>query len=597
LTSLRALLTVVLLALVPGSSRAADPTRSPSERLHRLTRVYLDGLFAAKPHLASYMGDHRFDTKVQDLSPRAVAARLAELEGQRKALARLGTDGLSPEERVDAAVLADGIALELVELADVKEWTWNPRLVDDFTHYDPREVVAARLADLVHGSGPERQRLAAATAQLKALPRYLDQRRRAFGAVSRVHLDQAVKDNVGRIKFFETELAELTGKDPAAERARATAIEALRTYQTFLEKELPARATHDWRLGAALYAKKFPHALQTDLSAEEVKRRANESFRAARAGLWELARRLHGSLFAGEAAPPADAPPEVQAKEIARVRDALAKDHPAKDALVSASAAKLDGLRAFVEAKGLLALPPADTLAVLPMPEFKRGGTGAEYLAPGMLDREVTWRGTYYVDPVDPTWPPEKIESYLRANNDYEVTLTAAHEAIPGHHTQAWWARRDLNPLRATLWSGSYAEGWAVYATSLLVREGLGGELNDRYAFLELRGRMIVATNALLDVNLQSGTMTDEEALRFMIEEGFQEKAQAERKLLRAKLDSTQLPQYFLGNAEIEALEKEVRAKGAFDQRRFDEALVGHGTVAVKHLRPLVLAASGASRG
>ncbi len=594
---MRAILPIAALAfLLPTVPRAADPTRSPSERLRRLTRVYLDGLFAAKPHLASYMGDHRFDARVQDLSPRAVTSRVRELEAQRKALGRVERDRLSPDERVDAAVLADGIALELVELRDIREWTWNPRLVDNFTHYDPREVVAGRLADLVHGSGPEGSRIAAATAQLLALPRYLTQRRRAFGAVSRVHLDQAVKDNAGRIRFFETELAELTGKDAAAEKARAAAIEALRAYQTFLEKELPARATRDWRLGPELYRKKFPHALQTDLAPEEVRRRAEEAFRGARARLYEAARGLHRKLFAGETAPPADAPPEVQAKVIARVRDEISKDHPAPGALVSASAAKLDGLRALVKERKLIDLPPADTLQVLPMPEFKRGGVGAEYLAPGMLDRDVTWKGTYYVDPVDPSWTPEKVESYLRANNDYDVTLIAAHEAIPGHHTQAWWARRDLSALRATLWSGSFAEGWAVYATNLLVREGLGGERNDRYAFLDLRNRMIVAANAVLDVALQGGSMTDEEALRFMVDEGFQEKALAERKLLRAKLDSTQLPQYFLGTTEIESLEREARARGSFDQRRFDEELVGHGTIAVKHLRPLVLAAE-AARG
>src|SRR4051812_7553003 len=30
---------------------------------------YLDGLFRAKPHLATFMGDHRFDDKLPDLSP------------------------------------------------------------------------------------------------------------------------------------------------------------------------------------------------------------------------------------------------------------------------------------------------------------------------------------------------------------------------------------------------------------------------------------------------------------------------------------------------------------------------------------------------
>jgi uncharacterized protein (DUF885 family) len=84
--------------------------------------------------------------------------------------------------------------------------------------------------------------------------------------------------------------------------------------------------------------------------------------------------------------------------------------------------------------------------------------------------------------------------------------------------------------------------------------------------------------------------MTDNEALRFMIEDGFQERAQAEKKLTRAKLDSTQLCQYFLGWAEIVRLERDMRMKGSFDQRAFDDALLSHGTLAVKHLREYVLA-------
>jgi hypothetical protein len=96
---------------------------------------------------------------------------------------------------------------------------------------------------------------------------------------------------------------------------------------------------------------------------------------------------------------------------------------------------------------------------------------------------------------------------------------------------------------------------------------------------------MIVAANALLDIKLQSGEMNDAEALRFMEEDGFQEKALAERKLLRAKLESTQLCQYFLGLNEIRALEKDVKAKGKFEQRAFNEELIGHGTVPVKIVR------------
>jgi len=85
--------------------------------------------------------------------------------------------------------------------------------------------------------------------------------------------------------------------------------------------------------------------------------------------------------------------------------------------------------------------------------------------------------------------------------------------------------------------------------------------------------------------------MTDTEALRFMIEDGYQEKASAEKKLIRAKFDSTQLAQYFLGWDAIRELEREYRAKvgRAFSQRTFNEALVGHGSVGVKYLRRFLL--------
>lgn len=585
----RILLLASLVAAPLAPPRAADVTGAPSERLRRLTRVYLDGLFRAKPHLASHLGDRRFDALVQDLSPRALAARERDLVGQQRALSRLERDGLLPEERVDVAILADGIALELIELREIRPWTWNPRLEDGFVHFDPREMVGSRLADLVHGTAPEGERLRAATAQLRALPRHLAQRRAAFGAVSRVHLDEAVKESAGLVEFLAGELAELTRKDPAAERARGAAIEAVRGHGRFLEAELPRRATRDWRLGPALYRRKFPRALQTDVAPEELERRALESLRATRAELFEVARRLHASFWPGEPAPPADAPLADRARAIARVHDEIAKTHAPPDGLVASTAAKLDGLRAFVEQERLVGLPPADTLRVEPMPLFKRGGNGAEYLAPGLLAAGRGWRGTYFVDPPDPAWPPEKVEGYLRSWNEVALSLTAAHEAYPGHHTQAWWALRDPSPLRAALWSGPFAEGWAVYATTLLVRRGYGGERNDVFRFADLRGQLVVAANAIVDVRLQGGDMSDAQALRFLIEESLQDPVQAERKLLRAKLDSTQLCQYFLGVEGIRALEAEARARGAFDQRAFDEALVGHGTVAVKHLRPFVL--------
>ena len=304
-------------------------------------------------------------------------------------------------------------------------------------------------------------------------------------------------------------------------------------------------ADGDWRLGAALYGKKFPLALQTKLSPAELLPRARAAFAAARAQLYVVCKKLWSQLWPKEPLPPE------QQKVIQRVVDELSKDHPKPDDLVAAHARNLDALRAFIEKHDLLALPPRDTLRVEPMPAFKRGAVAAEYLAPGVLLRNPKWHATYYVDPIDPTWPPDKVESYLRGQNDYQVQLVAAHEAYPGHHTQYFYSKRNLNPLRAVLWNGPMVEGWAVYGEGLMVKLGWGGDRNDRFRVYNLRGHMISSSNTILDIELQSGHMSDDEAVRFMVDEGFQPRAQAEKKLKRAKLDSTQLCQYFLGLDEI----------------------------------------------
>src|SRR5260370_34271474 len=109
-------------------------------------------------------------------------------------------------------------------------------------------MIAARLSDLGHGSyAPEPVRRKNATAQLKALPRFLSEEKKALQRFSATHLQQAIKENQGRIGFFESELKPFTQSDPSAEKARQAAEPALRDFETFLQTTLATRATRDVR--------------------------------------------------------------------------------------------------------------------------------------------------------------------------------------------------------------------------------------------------------------------------------------------------------------------------------------------------------------
>src|SRR4029453_8425120 len=139
-----------------------------------LSQQYLDGLFRARPHLATYMGVHTEDGRLMDLDPPAITQRIRQLHALPAQVKGPDLPKAAPDDRADARILADGIALELLYLEDIRDWTWDPRLDDSFPFYDPREYVASRLGDLIHGSfAPEAQRAKSVAAQLQALPPHL----------------------------------------------------------------------------------------------------------------------------------------------------------------------------------------------------------------------------------------------------------------------------------------------------------------------------------------------------------------------------------------------------------------------------------------
>ena len=314
--------TVPLLATVLA---AGSPVQTLSSR-------YLDGLFHARPHLATYMGVHTQDGRMMDLDPPAITQRIRELNALAAQVKALDVGKLSTDDKADARILADGIALELLYLTDIREWASDPRLEDSFPFYDPREYVASRLGELIHGTfAPESQRAKWVAAQLKALPHHLSMKQSSLVTPEPVRLAQAVKDNAGRITFFNTELKTFTAKYPDAEKARVEAVKALEGYQQFLSSFPAAKATHDWRLGKELYDRKFPLALQTDMTPAQLQKAAEEAFEAERGKLYAIARGLSAELLPKEAAPAENAPRPAQAQVIRRVLEELSRNHPPAD--------------------------------------------------------------------------------------------------------------------------------------------------------------------------------------------------------------------------------------------------------------------------
>jgi uncharacterized protein (DUF885 family) len=355
---------------------------------------------------------------------------------------------------------------------------------------------------------------------------------------------------------------------------------------------LSTRNTYDWRLGRTLYAKKFQYSLEIGIEPENVLQQAERDLTAVRARMLALALPLHREAFPSHKDHGDLAGAELENAVIGEVLGKIADRHATAESYMDDARKSLDEARAFVQEKRLLTLPPRANLQVIPTPEFMRGSypVGGFNAAPAL---EPQLGAFYWVTPIPPAWPKERAESKLREYNFYKLKLLTIHEAMPGHYVQMEIAN-DVQPkarrlLRSIFGNGAYIEGWAQYATQVMLDEGFlnhAPELALTFAKEELR----VLANAILDVRLQMLNIPDQEALDLMEKQTFQEVEEATAKLQRAKLTSAQLPMYYVGwRAWIKAREEYKLAKGsAFSLADFNDRALKEGAVPIPVLGSLL---------
>jgi len=236
---------------------------------------------------------------------------------------------------------------------------------------------------------------------------------------------------------------------------------------------------------------------------------------------------------------------------VGEVLDKIAQKQSKPETYFRDAQRTLDEAREFLRAKAdrIVALPQNDNLKIIETPAFMRGiyAVGGFNPAPPLQPELGAF---YWLTPIPADWPKERVQSKLREYNYYGLRLLTIHEAIPGHWLQFEYAAQ-VEPaprrlLRSLYGDGAYVEGWAVYATDLMVREGF----LDHDPELELthsKQLLRAIANAILDIRLHTMGMSDEEAMELMTKRTFQEKEEALAKLRRAKLSSCQLPTYFAG--------------------------------------------------
>ncbi|HTS15660.1 MAG TPA: DUF885 domain-containing protein [Candidatus Sulfotelmatobacter sp.] len=603
-------LAALMAALPLFRAAGADPRPAPATPYGEVLHEALDVLFEAYPVFATEVGYHLLDDRWGDPGEASRQRLLARLRGLVEAARALPEADLSAAERIDRGILVEALEGAIFDEAVLREAAWDPLGVV--------QVAGSGLFELIaRETTPWPQRGLAFTWRVARLAGYLDAAAAALGGlpgrpVSRLHTETALAQLDGIMEQVDEGLTVARasadgGLDLAAhlEAIRPHAEAAVETFRRHLADDIMPRAQGEGRLGPELFREKLRHTLASDLGPEEVEARARRDYNVVRAELVRLAR-LAWPTWRPDAAMPDDEDALVRG-----VLDAVATEHGQPDRLLDDARAEVARIEAFVRDRGLISLPD-EPLEITWTPTFMRPYGGAFLSPPGPL--EVGQRSYFWITPPGDDWPPERLESFLREDNERMQRLLCIHEAIPGHYLQLAAAGRSPNLTRSIFQSGMFAEGWAVYVTQVMMDAGYGGHepallLNHWKFYL----RAII--NALLDVAIHTGGMTEAEAMDLMVHGGFQEEQEARAKWLRARLTATQLSTYYMGSLEFWDLELAARRRAAeaagagahavpesrlvgdygvtpgFDQRAHLEAVISHGAPPIKWVRRLVLGA------
>src|SRR5258707_1318138 len=169
------------------------------------------------------------------------------------------------------------------------------------------------------------------------------------------------------------------------------------------------------------------------------------------------------------------------------------------------------------------------------------------------------------------------------------LKILTIHEGSLGHYVQLQYSNRHPSLIRRVLFSGVFAEGWAVYTEQMMLDQGYGkGDLALRLNQLKFYLRAVA--NAIFDYRMHCTDLADDEALKFLMERVYQSEGEARGKIVRAKLSSCQLSTYFVGRMAFYRLRQDMQKEQdeKFDLGRYHEAVLDHGTLPVKYLPELV---------
>ena len=543
--------------------------------------VFMDSLWYTFPEWASAQGYHKYDAKLNVADEAGIKRSLGFADWTEGKLKSFTYDQLSDLNKIDYKLLEDFVGSTRFGFNEFKEYEWNPA---SYNIGDALDYV------INNNPAPLDEKLKNISSRLSLVPAYYEAAKHNIKKPTQEHTKLAINQGGGLLFFFDNvfpdslKASKLSDADKDAFTKNAVAAKkAITDYVAWLkeqQKGFTKDNTRPFAIGKEMYAKKFAYDIQCGVSSDEMYQKALRKKTSLHNEMYEITVALWPKYLKDKTMP------KDSLIAIRAMIDKLSEKHCHRDSFMATIEHQIPELVQFINDKKLITLDPTKPLKVRKTPEYMAGVAGASINSPGPYDKDGN---TYYnVTPLT-NYSAQKAESYLREYNEYMLQILNIHEAIPGHDVQLIYANRAPSKIKAVFGNGAMIEGWACYVERMMIQAGYHD--SPEMKLFDKKWNLREACNFLLDYNLQANGWSQKQVTDLLVNEGFQQSAEAEEKYKRATLSQVQLASYFSGQTEILELREEMKNKlgDKFDLKAFHEQFLSYGSAPVKDIRTLML--------
>jgi uncharacterized protein (DUF885 family) len=553
---------------------------SVNEQLDKLSQDFWDTMMSEAPMWATILGDHRFDSEVEDLSAEHEADNVARFQGFIDTARGIAPEDLDHQDRITRHVLiseAEGIVGDLESRQ--AEYLVDPMLglhmdiVQGISQFQAQEEAHA-WAFVEKASKVGRQfdqlieRHREGVANGRTPPRI---------SVEKVlaQLDSLVGSPVETNAFLQIELPDTMApaeqdrwRESMSHQVSEVVQPAFARYRTVVEQEVLPQARPQETSGVCwlpdgeeIYRKAVKKYTSLDLDPREVHQSGLDEIESLGHEYRELGDRVLGTT------------------DLATIYDRLRNDpalrfETADQVMQAAVDATARATAAIPEWFGRL---PEAECVVKPIPEPGAvDATLAYYLPPA---NDGSRPGLFFINLSEPT-----------TRTRYESEALAFHEAIPGHHLQLTIAQelQGIPTFRRNGIVTVYVEGWGLYCERLADEMGLYSGDVERFGILSFdswrAGRLVV------DTGIHALGWSREQAIDYLMDNSPQARNNMINEVDRYIGYTGQALAYKTGQRELFRLRDLAKKTmgSRFDIKGFHDTVLGSGPVPLDLLADLV---------